>query len=162
MIIELAAGVLRCRPAVPAVALLENGRIGAALQDGHGGLVVFEPVEVLEEQQPGRLLGVVELGAAAGLLAQAIVDGAERLLKGAGRGAAGGRGAGSVRSTGAGGAAGGLAIAGGLHRRLIRQGHRTTTATAGNDQPAAEQFALHCLVAGFVPLQGFPQAAVAG
>lgn len=157
VMIQLAAGVLRCRPAVPAVALLEDGRIGAALQDGHGGLVVFEPVEVLEEQQPGGLLGVVELGAAAGLLAEAVVDRTERLLEGAGcRG-----GAGTVRSTGAGSAAGGLAIAGGLHRRLTRQGHRTAPTTAGHDQPAAQQIALHCLVAGFVPLQGFPQAAVA-
>lgn len=156
MVIQLAAGILRCRPAVPAVGLVEDRRVAAALQGGHGGLVVFEPVEVLEEQQPGGLLGVVELGAAAGLLAQAVVDGAERLIK-----RAGGGGAGTVRGTGAGGRAEGQAIASGLPRRPIRQGHRTATATAGHDQPAAQQVVLHRFVAGLVPLQRFPQAAVA-
>jgi putative transposase len=47
-------------------------------------LVDLSMVTVLEEQQPGGLLRVVELGAAAGLLAQAIVDSAKRLLEGAG------------------------------------------------------------------------------
>lgn len=114
--IQLAAGVLRRRPAAPAVGLLQDGAIGAALQGGHGGPVVFEPVEVLEEQQPGGLLGVVELGAAAGLLAQAIVDGAERLLEGAGSRV----GAGAVGGAGAGGRAWGLAVAGGYRLRPIR------------------------------------------
>ena len=156
MVIQLAAGILRCRPAVPAVGLVEDRRVAAALQGGHGGLVVFEPVEVLEEQQPGGLLGVVELGAAAGLLAQAVVDGAERLLK-----RAGGGGAGTVRGMAGGGRTGALAVAGGFSRRPIRQGHRTTPATAGHDQPTTEQVALHRFVTGFVPLQRFPQAAVA-
>jgi hypothetical protein len=63
VVIQLAAGVLRRRPAAPTVGLLQDGRIAAALQGGHGGPVVFEAVEVLEEQQPGGLLGVIELGA---------------------------------------------------------------------------------------------------
>jgi hypothetical protein len=49
VVIQLTAGVLRRRPAAPAVGLFENGRIAAALQSGHGGPVVFEPVEILEE-----------------------------------------------------------------------------------------------------------------
>jgi len=136
----------------PAVGLLQDGRITAALQGSHGGPVVFEPVEVVEEQQPGGLLGVVELGATAGLLAQTVIDGAERLLKGARGG-----GAGAV-----GGAAGGLAISGGFQLRAIRHGHRSTAAPAGHDQAPADQIRLHSFVAGFIPLQGFPQAAVAG
>ena len=161
VVIQLAAGVLRRRPAAPAVGLLQDGAVGAALQGGHGGPVVFEPVEVLEEQQPGGLLRVVELGAAAGLLAQAIVDGAERLLEGAGSGAAGGGGAGAVGGAAAGSPAGGLAVSGRLHRRSIRQGHRATSAPAGHDQPPVQQIRLHRFVASFVPLQRFAQAAVA-
>lgn len=104
------------------------------------------------------MLGVVELGAAAGLLAQAVVDGAERLFKGTG----GRSGARAVGGAGAGGSAGGLAIAGAVHIRIIRQGHRTTATTAGHDQLAIQQVRFDRFVAGFVPLQGFPQAAVAG
>ena len=146
VVIQLAAGVLRRRPAAPAVGLLQNGRIAAAFKGGHGGPVVFEPVEVLEEQQPGSLLGVVELGAAAGFFAQAVIDGAERLLKGAGaRG-----GSGTVGGAGAG------------SRRAIRQGHRAATAPSGHDQPAAQQLGFDGVVGGLIPLEHFAQAAVAG
>jgi hypothetical protein len=41
---------------------------------------VHQTVEVFAEQQPGGLLGVVELGAATGFLAQAVVDGTEGLI----------------------------------------------------------------------------------
>ena len=88
---------------------------------------------------------------------KAVIDGAERLLEGTGsRG-----GARAVRGAGAGGAAGGLAIAGAVHTRIICQGHRTTPATAGHDQLAVQQIRLHRFVAGFFPLQDFPQAAIA-
>ncbi len=119
VVIQLAAAVLRRRPATPAVGLLQDGAIAAALQGGHGGPVVFEPVEVLEEQQPGGLLGIIELGAAAGLLAQAVVDGAERLLKGAGGRAAGGGGAAAA----GGAAAGGRSLGPGRCRRLPAPTH---------------------------------------
>ena len=55
--------------------------LGAALHRGLGGLVLLQPVEVLEEQEPRGLLGVVEFGGAAGLLAEDVVDGLERLLE---------------------------------------------------------------------------------
>src|SRR3954447_349441 len=45
------------------------------------GPVLFKSVEVLEEQEPGCLLGVIELRRAAGLFAQRVVDVAEGLLK---------------------------------------------------------------------------------
>jgi len=120
LVIQLAAGVLRRRPAAPAVGLLQDGAVGAAFQGGHGSPVVFESVEVFEEQQPGGLLGVIELGAAAGLLAQAVVEGAERLIEGAGGGAAGGGAAGAVGGAAAGGRAWGLAVAGGFQLLPIR------------------------------------------
>jgi hypothetical protein len=38
------------------------------------GLLALQRVEVLEEQQPGRLSGVVQLAGAAGILVQDVVD----------------------------------------------------------------------------------------
>jgi hypothetical protein len=43
--------------------------------------VLFEGVEVLEEEEPRGLLGVVELARGAGVLVQDIVDILERLLE---------------------------------------------------------------------------------
>jgi len=43
--------------------------------------ILLQPVEVFQEQQPRGLLGVVQLGGAAGLLAKDIVDVLERLLE---------------------------------------------------------------------------------
>jgi hypothetical protein len=45
------------------------------------GLVLFEGVEVLEEEQPRGLLGVVELAGGASVLVQDIIDVFERLLE---------------------------------------------------------------------------------
>ena len=86
---QLTMAILRCGPAVPAIGLLQDRGSSATLQQGHGGAVVLQAIEVFEEQQPGGLLGVVELGAAAGLLAQAVVDGAEGRFEAAGCGAVG-------------------------------------------------------------------------
>ena len=45
------------------------------------GLVLLQPVEVFQEQQPGGLLGVVEFGGAAGLFPEDVVDVFEGLFK---------------------------------------------------------------------------------
>ena len=42
---------------------------------------MFEAVEVFEEEEPGGLLGVIELGGATGLFAEDVVDVSEGLLK---------------------------------------------------------------------------------
>ena len=42
---------------------------------------MFEAVEVFEEEEPGGLLGVVELGGAAGLFAEDVVDVFEGLFE---------------------------------------------------------------------------------
>jgi SAM-dependent MidA family methyltransferase len=46
-----------------------------------GALALFEVVEVFEEEKPGGLLRLIELGSAAGLLAQDIVDVLECLFE---------------------------------------------------------------------------------
>jgi len=51
------------------------------LERGLHGLVLFEGVEVLEEEEPRGLLGVVELARGTSVLVQDIVDVLERLLE---------------------------------------------------------------------------------
>ena len=46
-----------------------------------GGFVVFEGVEVFQEQQPGCLFGVVELAGAADVFPEDVVDVLEGLFK---------------------------------------------------------------------------------
>ena len=77
--------ILWCSPTVPSELLVEDWGLTAPLQQGHRRSVFLKPIEVFEEQQPGGLLGVVELGAAASFFAEAVVDGAESLLERAGR-----------------------------------------------------------------------------
>ena len=45
------------------------------------GFVLFEPVEVFQEQQPGTLFGVVEFRCAAGFLPEDVVDVLEGLFE---------------------------------------------------------------------------------
>jgi hypothetical protein len=45
-----------------------------ALKLGFRGLVLLQPIEVLEEEEPRSLLGVIEFGGAAGLLPENVVD----------------------------------------------------------------------------------------
>ena len=45
------------------------------------GAVLLERVEIFKEEEPGGLLGVVELGGAAGLLAGDVVDVLEGLFE---------------------------------------------------------------------------------
>ena len=78
---RLAVGLLRRGPRVPAVGLGQDVVVLLAVQLGLGGFVLLEAVEVFEEQQPGGLLGVIELGGAAGFFAEGIVDVPEGLFE---------------------------------------------------------------------------------
>ncbi len=51
------------------------------VQRGLDRLVLLQAVEVFQEQEPGGLLGVVELGRAAGLFPEDVVDVLEGLFK---------------------------------------------------------------------------------
>ena len=48
---------------------------------GFGGLVVLQGVELFQEEQPGGLLGVVQLAGAAGVFPEDVVDVFEGLFK---------------------------------------------------------------------------------
>ena len=69
------------RPRSPAVGLVEDMGVFLPVEGGLGGFVLLEAVEVFQEQEPGGLLGVVQLGGAAGLLAEDVVNVAEGLFK---------------------------------------------------------------------------------
>lgn len=55
--------------------------MGFPFEHGALGFVVFEVVEVFEKEQPGRLLGVVELRRAASLFPENVVEIFESLFK---------------------------------------------------------------------------------
>ena len=81
LVVEPAVAALGGGPGVPAVGLVEDVRVGAAGQRGLGGFVLFKPVEVFEEEEPGGLLRVVEFRGAPGLLAEGVVEILENLLE---------------------------------------------------------------------------------
>ena len=64
--------------------LVDDEFVGLALKLGLQRALVLEIVEVLQEQHPRRLLGVVELRRAAGLFPEHVVDVLEYLLEAAG------------------------------------------------------------------------------
>jgi hypothetical protein len=69
------------RPGEPAIGLLKDVAVFLALERSFLNLVLLEPIEVFQEQQPGGLLCVVELGRASGFFAQHVIDIAECLFK---------------------------------------------------------------------------------
>jgi len=73
VVVELAAGVLGGGPGLPAVGFVEDEGVLAAFEFGFHGFVAFEGVEVLEEEQPGGLFGVVEFGGATAFLAEDVI-----------------------------------------------------------------------------------------
>jgi hypothetical protein len=60
---------------------VEDVGVFLAFQRGLSGLVLFEIVKVFQEQQPGRLLGVIELGGAPGFFPKDVIDVLESLFK---------------------------------------------------------------------------------
>jgi hypothetical protein len=81
VVVELPGLVLRCGPRFPPVGLVEDPGVLPALQLGLGRAILLEAVEVFQEQQPRRLLGVVELRGSGRLLAEDVFDIAEGLFK---------------------------------------------------------------------------------
>ena len=81
VVVDLAIFVLRRRPHIPAVLLLEDVLVFFPLHRGFVGFVLLQAVEILQEQQPGSLLDVVQFGRATGLFPEHIVDILECLFK---------------------------------------------------------------------------------
>lgn len=77
VVVDLATGVLRRSPDAPAKRLVQDELVLSALQRRFSRPVLLQAVQVLEEEEPGGLLGVVKFGRAARLLPQDVVDGFE-------------------------------------------------------------------------------------
>src|SRR5207302_324913 len=81
VVVEFPVLVLGRGPAIPPIWLVEDVAVLLASQRGFRALVLLKIVEVFQEQQPGRLLSVIELSGAAGFLAEHVVDVFEGLLE---------------------------------------------------------------------------------
>jgi len=81
VVVQLAVLALGRGPGFPAVQFVEDVRVSLAVQCGLIGAVLLEPIEVFQEQQPGRLLRVVQFGRAARFFPQDIVDILEGLFE---------------------------------------------------------------------------------
>jgi hypothetical protein len=80
-VVEPAGEVFGCGPAFPTVGFIENEGVFLPFELGLHGFVLLEAIEIFEEQEPSGLLGVVQLGGAAGLLAEHVIDVFEGLFK---------------------------------------------------------------------------------
>ena len=81
VVIQLAVLALGSGPAFPAIRLVEDETVFLALQLGLHGLVLLQAIEILQKEEPGGLLGVVQLGGATGFFPQHVVDIFKRLFK---------------------------------------------------------------------------------
>jgi hypothetical protein len=61
-------------PNFPAVGLFEDEGAGFAVEGRFVDLVLFEIVEILQEEEPGGLFRVVQFGGAAGLFPEDVID----------------------------------------------------------------------------------------
>ncbi len=81
VVVQLAIRILGGSSAFPAVGFIEDVTVALALQHGLSGLVLFQPIQIFQEQQPGRLLGVIEFGGTAAFFPERVVDVLEGLFK---------------------------------------------------------------------------------
>jgi hypothetical protein len=81
VVVELAVLPFRRGPALPAIRLVEDEVVGFPVELRFDGFVLLECVEVLQEEEPRGLFGVIKLGRAAGLFPENVVDIAESLFK---------------------------------------------------------------------------------
>ena len=73
VVIEGTGGILGSSPGGPAILGVENGGVGLVLEGGFHGTGFFEIVQVLQEEQPGGLLDIIQFGGTSGLFPEDIV-----------------------------------------------------------------------------------------
>ena len=81
VVVQLAVRPLGRCPRTPAIGTIEDASVLPAIQRGLGALVLLKIVEILQEQQPGGLLGVVKLGRATGFFPKDVINISESLLE---------------------------------------------------------------------------------
>ena len=81
VVVELAGFGFGRGPGSPAVRLVEDGGVGLASQGGFGGFLLLQGIKVFQKEQPGSLLGVVELGGASGFFPENVIDVFEGLFE---------------------------------------------------------------------------------
>jgi len=81
VVVYLAGFVLGRGPALPPVRLVQDEGVFLPLQFGFHGFVLFQRVEIFQEEQPRSLLGIVEFGGATRLFPENVVDILEGLFE---------------------------------------------------------------------------------
>ena len=81
VVVEFAVLAFGCSPAFPAVGRVENVGVFLAFERSLGALVLLKIVKVFQEQQSGRLLGVIEFAGATRLFPKEAIDVFESLFK---------------------------------------------------------------------------------
>ena len=81
VVVDLAVLRFGGGPGIPAVGLVEDQGVFLEFEGGFVDFIVFEGVEVFEEEEPGGLFGVVEFGGATGFFAKDVVDVFEGLFE---------------------------------------------------------------------------------
>jgi hypothetical protein len=80
-VVEFAVLALGCGPVFPSILRIKNIGVFFAFERSLGALVLFKIVEVFQEQQPRRLLGVIEFTGATRLFPKDVIDVSESLFK---------------------------------------------------------------------------------
>jgi hypothetical protein len=81
VVVELAVLALGRGPCFPAVGFVEDVGVFFPVESGLIGLVLFQSVEIFQEQQPRGLLCVIQFGCASRLFPENVVDIFECLFK---------------------------------------------------------------------------------
>ena len=81
VVINRAVLALGRGPAFPTVRFVEDEGVFLTIEFCFGGFVGFEGVEIFQEEQPRRLLGVIEFAGAAGVFPEDVIDIFEGLFK---------------------------------------------------------------------------------
>ena len=80
VVVDLSVPAFRRSPFLPAIRLVEDIGIVLSMERASRALSL-EAVELFEKEQPRSLLGVIQLGRAAGLFAENVVDVPKSLFK---------------------------------------------------------------------------------